>query len=72
MFLLQLTVRSQLTTDFYKSSCPNLTKIVRKEVIKALINEQRMGASLIRLHFHDCFVNVSLLHACMNFDLLYA
>ncbi|KAK2358643.1 Peroxidase superfamily protein [Trifolium repens] len=50
-------VRSQLTTDFYKSSCPNLTKIVRKEVIKALINEQRMGASLIRLHFHDCFVN---------------
>ncbi|XP_061361643.1 peroxidase N-like [Gastrolobium bilobum] len=57
LFLLVLTVRSQLTTDFYKSSCPNLYKIVRREVQKALINEMRMGASLIRLHFHDCFVN---------------
>ncbi|KAL5065842.1 hypothetical protein RYX36_027579, partial [Vicia faba] len=49
--------RSQLTTNFYSSSCPNLTKIVRKEVVKALMNEMRMGASLLRLHFHDCFVN---------------
>ncbi|CAK8564020.1 unnamed protein product [Lathyrus sativus] len=57
MFLLHLTVRSQLTTNFYSSSCPNLTKIVRKEVVKALMNEFRMGASLLRLHFHDCFVN---------------
>ncbi|OIW18728.1 hypothetical protein TanjilG_13480 [Lupinus angustifolius] len=57
MFLLVLVVRSQLTSDFYKSTCPNLTQIVRKEVKKALINEMRMGASLLRLHFHDCFVN---------------
>ncbi|XP_027333110.1 peroxidase N-like [Abrus precatorius] len=57
MFLMLLAVRSQLTTDFYKSSCPSLFKIVRKEVQKALMNEMRMGASLLRLHFHDCFVN---------------
>ncbi|KAK7388218.1 hypothetical protein VNO78_23028 [Psophocarpus tetragonolobus] len=57
MFLFLLAVRSQLTTDFYKSSCPNLSKIVRREVQKALMNEIRMGASLLRLHFHDCFVN---------------
>ncbi|TKY54463.1 Peroxidase N [Spatholobus suberectus] len=57
MFLLLLAVRSQLTTDFYKSSCPNVSKIVRREVQKALMNEMRMGASLLRLHFHDCFVN---------------
>ncbi|KAH1201162.1 Peroxidase N [Glycine max] len=57
MFLLLLPVRSQLTTDFYKSSCPNLSKIVRREVQKALMNEIRMAASLLRLHFHDCFVN---------------
>ncbi|KAL9325867.1 hypothetical protein ACSQ67_006512 [Phaseolus vulgaris] len=57
MFMLLLVVRSQLTTDFYSSSCPNLSKIVRKEVQKALMNEMRMGASLLRLHFHDCFVN---------------
>ncbi|KAK7347833.1 hypothetical protein VNO80_22372 [Phaseolus coccineus] len=57
MFMLLLVVRSQLTTDFYNSSCPNLSKIVRREVQKALMNEMRMGASLLRLHFHDCFVN---------------
>ena len=61
MFLLLLAVRSQLTTDFYKSSCPNVSKIVRREVQKALMNEIRMAASLLRLHFHDCFVNVSLM-----------
>ncbi|XP_022153753.1 peroxidase N-like [Momordica charantia] len=49
--------RSQLTVDFYKSSCPNLLKIVRREVINALKSEMRMAASLLRLHFHDCFVN---------------
>lgn len=57
MLLLHLAVRSQLTTDFYNSSCPSLLKIVRREVKKALMNEMRMGGSLLRLHFHDCFVN---------------
>lgn len=57
MFMLCFAVKSQLTTDFYESSCPNLLKIVRKEVRNALMNEMRMGASLLRLHFHDCFVN---------------
>ncbi|PON83913.1 Peroxidase [Trema orientale] len=48
---------SQLTTDFYNNSCPKLVKVVRREVLKAIKNEMRMAASLIRLHFHDCFVN---------------
>lgn len=58
-FLLCLGVRSQLRSDYYATTCPNLLKIVRKEVVSALKNEMRMAASLIRLHFHDCFVNVS-------------
>ncbi|KAJ4979444.1 hypothetical protein NE237_010224 [Protea cynaroides] len=52
-----VTVRSQLTSDFYQNTCPNLLKIVRQQVKTALKNEMRMGASLLRLHFHDCFVN---------------
>ncbi|XP_043693359.1 peroxidase N [Telopea speciosissima] len=52
-----ITVRSQLTTDFYDNTCPNLLKIVRQEIKKAIENEMRMAASLLRLHFHDCFVN---------------
>ncbi|KAK9999735.1 hypothetical protein SO802_019338 [Lithocarpus litseifolius] len=56
-FMLFLAARSQLTTDFYKASCPNLISIVRREVQNAIKIEMRMAASLLRLHFHDCFVN---------------
>ncbi|XP_010257483.1 PREDICTED: peroxidase N-like [Nelumbo nucifera] len=50
-------VKSQLSTDVYDATCPNVFQIVRKEVKKALRSEMRMAASLLRLHFHDCFVN---------------
>ena len=65
-FMLFLAARSQLITDFYKTSCPNLMAIVRREVQNAIKIEMRMAASLLRLHFHDCFVNVSL---CVKFPL---
>ncbi|XAR60433.1 Peroxidase [Bertholletia excelsa] len=58
IFLMSCSVtRSQLSADFYSTSCPNLLKIVRKEVLNAVKTETRMAASLLRLHFHDCFVN---------------
>jgi len=46
-----------LTTTFYDQSCPKVHSIVKAEVQKAVKAEKRMAASLIRLHFHDCFVN---------------
>ncbi|CAN7140644.1 unnamed protein product [Brassica rapa subsp. narinosa] len=49
--------RSQLSPGIYDKSCPYLVQIVRKQVNMALKAEIRMAASLIRLHFHDCFVN---------------
>ena len=52
-------VRCQLTTDFYATTCPTLFKVVKSAVFTALQNEMRMAASLLRLHFHDCFVDVS-------------
>ncbi|KAJ7979040.1 Peroxidase [Quillaja saponaria] len=57
VLMLCLASSSQLTTDFYAMSCPNLLKIVRKEVQNAIKAETRIAASLLRLHFHDCFVN---------------
>jgi hypothetical protein len=48
-----------LTTDFYDDSCPEIYSIVEAEVAKAVATEARNAASLLRLHFHDCFVNVS-------------
>ncbi|XVE60086.1 hypothetical protein DITRI_Ditri05aG0098500 [Diplodiscus trichospermus] len=55
--MLCLAARSQLTTDFYSKTCPSLLSIVRKQVQSAIKTEMRMAASLLRLHFHDCFVN---------------
>ncbi|KAK2449546.1 Peroxidase superfamily protein [Trifolium repens] len=49
--------RPQLTTDFYRTTCPDLWTIVRTEVLNAMNEEIRIAASLLRLHFHDCFVN---------------
>ncbi|KAJ0538615.1 putative peroxidase [Helianthus annuus] len=50
-------VSAQLSTNFYSSSCPKLLPTVRSAVQSAISKETRMGASLLRLHFHDCFVN---------------
>ncbi|KAL8494241.1 hypothetical protein ACS0TY_025147 [Phlomoides rotata] len=55
--MLCVVVRSQLSADFYSKSCPNLQNVVRREVRNAIKNEMRMAASLLRLHFHDCFIN---------------
>ncbi|KAH6802236.1 Peroxidase superfamily protein [Perilla frutescens var. frutescens] len=58
ILLLSLTSSSaQLSTDFYSTSCPNLFNTVKSVVHSAIQKEARMGASLLRLHFHDCFVN---------------
>lgn len=48
---------AQLSPNFYYKSCPKLLGIVRAGVRSAVAKEARMGASLLRLHFHDCFVN---------------
>ncbi|XP_028808628.1 cationic peroxidase 1-like [Neltuma alba] len=49
-------VSAQLTSDFYASSCPNASATIKAAVESAVNSEKRMGASLLRLHFHDCFV----------------
>ncbi|GAV62471.1 peroxidase domain-containing protein [Cephalotus follicularis] len=51
------STNAQLSTNFYANSCPNLESIVEPVVKAAIKQEARMGASLLRLHFHDCFVN---------------
>jgi peroxidase len=49
----------QLSSRFYDRRCPKLQSIVRSAVAQAVATEPRMGASILRLFFHDCFVNVS-------------
>ncbi|XP_042441562.1 peroxidase 72-like isoform X1 [Zingiber officinale] len=45
-----------LHPQFYDRSCPKVQAIVEAAVAKAVAKEARMAASLLRLHFHDCFV----------------
>lgn len=51
------SAHGQLTSTFYDKVCPTALSIVKGAVNQAVTNEKRMGASLLRLHFHDCFVN---------------
>ena len=50
---------SELSPDFYNKTCPDALSIIESAVNSAVKSEPRMGASLLRLHFHDCFVNAS-------------
>ncbi|KAK4255614.1 hypothetical protein QN277_008593 [Acacia crassicarpa] len=64
-FLLSLSLLSlfasssnaKLSPHFYARCCPNLQAIVRTTMSQALAREARLGASILRLFFHDCFVN---------------
>lgn len=47
-----------LVPDYYIESCPIAEEIVRYNVEFAAMKDPRMAASLLRLHFHDCFVMV--------------
>ncbi|XP_058088620.1 peroxidase P7-like [Magnolia sinica] len=50
-------VSAQLSVSFYANTCPSVFDTVRAAVQSAINSEARMGASLLRLFFHDCFVN---------------
>ncbi|XP_010041552.2 peroxidase P7-like [Eucalyptus grandis] len=48
---------AQLSPDFYSKSCPDAFTGVKSQVESAVSKEPGIGASLLRLFFHDCFVN---------------
>ncbi|KAK2990435.1 hypothetical protein RJ640_011183 [Escallonia rubra] len=52
----QASGSAYLYPQFYDRSCPKAVEIVKSVVAKAVAREARMAASLLRLHFHDCFV----------------
>ncbi|GJN20293.1 hypothetical protein PR202_gb07652 [Eleusine coracana subsp. coracana] len=47
---------AQLCEDYYDDTCPDAYDITRQVLIDAHQSDTRIFASLIRLHFHDCFV----------------
>ncbi|KAK7342138.1 hypothetical protein VNO80_25081 [Phaseolus coccineus] len=51
------STQAQLQSGFYAKSCPNAEKIILKYVAEHIPNVPSLAAALLRLHFHDCFVN---------------
>lgn len=48
---------AQLSAGFYSSSCPAVHSIVRQAMSQAVTNNTRSAAAVLRVFFHDCFVN---------------
>lgn len=61
-FLFSALLRSSLVLSqglqrgFYDSNCPDAEDIVRSTVKKYYNNDATIAPGLLRLHFHDCFV----------------
>lgn len=63
-----------LTVGFYNGKCGNVSvESVVYDTVKAFLDaDKSKGAALVRLLFHDCFVNVNTIcsrklhHACSN------
>lgn len=54
--LMSNTAAAQLTSGFYSNTCPQLEEIVLQGMQQAVQKEARLAASILRLNFHDCFV----------------
>ncbi|MCP8971415.1 hypothetical protein NK662_23185, partial [Ectobacillus sp. SYSU M60031] len=47
---------SELKVGYYHKKCKGVENVIKWHVIKALKQNRRTGAALVRLLFHDCFV----------------
>ncbi|KAK2657209.1 hypothetical protein Ddye_010261 [Dipteronia dyeriana] len=48
---------AQLSPTFYDTTCPGIATIVRQAVGQAQQMNPRVGPQILRVHFHDCFVD---------------
>ncbi|WJX21985.1 Peroxidase 43 [Trifolium repens] len=48
--------KGQLKVGFYSNTCPQVESTVHDVVKQAVSSDTSMAAGLLRLHFHDCFV----------------
>ncbi|KAJ1699086.1 hypothetical protein LUZ63_007598 [Rhynchospora breviuscula] len=57
LFCLGTSTNAQLSTSYYSYTCPNLSSTVQSVMQSAISRDARVGAALVRLFYHDCFVN---------------
>ncbi|XP_010535898.1 PREDICTED: peroxidase 37-like [Tarenaya hassleriana] len=57
IFFVNVSLSSaQLSPSFYDKTCPKVFDVVSNTIVDALRSDPRIAASILRLHFHDCFV----------------
>lgn len=66
-FLLMGSVSTELSTDFYRNTCPEVESLVRSAVIMKFEQTPVTPQATVRLFFHDCFVRVSELFQSLIF-----
>lgn len=49
---------SNLEYDFYRDTCPQAEDIVRSSVTRIYFDHRDLSPALLRLFFHDCFIQV--------------
>ena len=54
------SVSGSLVFNFYAASCPTAELIVRNTVSSSSSSDPSIPGKLLRLVFHDCFVEVSV------------
>ncbi|KAL7584844.1 peroxidase 64 [Lactuca sativa] len=45
-----------LSSNYYDQTCPQAESTITSVVKKAMLNDRRVPAALLRMHFHDCFI----------------
>ena len=49
-----------LSTKYYDKTCPNVQRVVRTVMANTVAGDPTVAPAILRLFFHDCFVNVRL------------
>lgn len=69
-FLMGMSSEGQLEVGFYSNTCPQVDSIVGAVVRDAVLSDPNMAAVLLRLHFHDCFVQVIEVYLSLSLYIL--
>lgn len=61
IFLFSLVSKGDsLSLNYYEKTCPDVEFIVAKAVKEAFSKDKTVPAAILRMHFHDCFIRVSV------------
>lgn len=55
---MRLSSAEPLRVGYYDLSCPSAERIIRQAMERGMQQDQGIAAGVLRLHFHDCFVEV--------------